>query len=177
MHFPKIAHDSEETSGSGDGWWLPMMMPCLQVLWAAQTLTHTFIILTHTNPHTTGTSSPFSTAPPFHQHKAARHLSWTILTVMAISTRGQARRAQPQPPMPPFIRLPDIAHATIASFLPDRDGETDTRLRVSEVSRVLHESYGGSLTSASLYYTKGGSSSLVALLRRQKKLRTLVVKG
>ena len=95
---------------------------------------------------------------------------------MAMVTRSQARRAQPRQP-PSFILLPDIAHATIASFLPDRDNGTDTRLRVSEVSRALHESYGGSLSSASLYYTKGGSSSLVALLRRQKKLRTLVVKG
>ena len=125
-------------------------------------------------------------ATPSHFLKAPHH--HTILIVMAMLTRGQARRAQPPPP---FILLPDLAHATIASFLPDGnnkgvcadpldplgDIKTDNRLRVSEVCRALHDSYGGSVTSASLYYADGRSSSLVALLRRQKKLRTLVVKG
>lgn len=101
---------------------------------------------------------------------------------MATSARGrgdeddvQAQGAQPQQP-PSFILLPDITHATIASFLPDGDNKKDNRLRVSEVSQALHDAYGGTLTSASVYYTKGGSYPLVALLGRQKKLSTLVVK-
>lgn len=94
-----------------------------------------------------------------------------------MSTRGQARRAQPQPPPSPFILLPDLAHATMASFLPDGDDKQDNRLRVSEASRALRDSYGGSVTSASIHYTGGGRSSLVALLRRQKRLKTTALEG
>jgi len=41
-----------------------------------------------------------------------------------------------QPPSVPtsFLSLPDIAHASIAAFLPDGN---DSRLRISEVSRAL----------------------------------------
>ena len=76
-----------------------------------------------------------------------------------------------------FTSLPDLAHATIASFLPDGDHGTDNRLRVSEVSRELRKHYGGSLVSLSISYKEGGSTPLVALLRRQKHLKTVVVNG
>jgi hypothetical protein len=48
-----------------------------------------------------------------------------------------------QAPPPTFLSLPDLAHATIASFLPDGNKGNASRLRVSEVSRAMLESYGG----------------------------------
>jgi hypothetical protein len=66
-----------------------------------------------------------------------------------------------------FSSLPDIAHASIASFLPDGDERQASRLRLSEVSRTLFESYGGSLTKIRLSYVEDSSNArLVALLRR-----------
>ena len=39
---------------------------------------------------------------------------------------------------PSFLCLPDIAHASIVSFSPVGSWGDDSRLRVSEVSRVLY---------------------------------------
>jgi len=62
-------------------------------------------------------------------------------------------------------------HASIASFLPDGDERQASRLRLSEVSRTLFESYGGSLTKIWLSYVDDSSNArLVALLRRQPLL-------
>ena len=73
----------------------------------------------------------------------------------------------PSLPTPSFTSLPDIAHATIASFLPDGDRRKDTRLRVSEVSRALLEAYGGSLTCVSFHTGTHSVARLAALLRRR----------
>lgn len=52
----------------------------------------------------------------------------------------------------------------------------DSRLRVSEVSRALLESCGGSLTRIFVHFTEDASAArLAALLRRQKKLGDIVV--
>lgn len=49
-------------------------------------------------------------------------------------------------------------------------------MRVSEVSRALLESYGGTLTCVRLYYGEEQSAArLAALLRRQKKVRYIFV--
>lgn len=70
-----------------------------------------------------------------------------------------------------FSSLPDIAHASIASFLQDGDAQQASRLRLSEVSRALFESYGGSLTKICFSYVEDSSTArLVALLRRQALL-------
>lgn len=77
------------------------------------------------------------------------------------------------PPLsgPSFLSLPDVAHASIAAFLPDGDSGTVSRLRLSEVSRAQFESYGGSLTRLSLSYVPDSTAArLVALLRRQTRL-------
>ena len=75
---------------------------------------------------------------------------------------------EPTPP-PSFVSLPDIAHTTIASFLPDGDGFFgDSRLLVS---RALLESYGGSLTQMRLRdFADSSSLALAALMRRNQKL-------
>ena len=171
--LPKIAHDSEETSL---GWaMLVAAMMHFQVLCNENAFT-IFTHNTHTLPPYTCTPNPHTTGLlfdsrffPISTNRCATSPGLLSSPIMAMIARGQAQPAQPQQP-PSFIILPDIAHATIASSLPDGDKGTDNRLRVSEVSRALHEAYGGSLTSASIYYTEGGSSSLVALLRRQKIL-------
>jgi hypothetical protein len=46
--------------------------------------------------------------------------------------------------------LPGVVHGTIVSFLPDGDSEVNKRPCISEVSRALLESYGGSLASATI---------------------------
>jgi hypothetical protein len=81
------------------------------------------------------------------------------------------------PPSPcSFTSLPDIAHGTIASFLPDGNTMTGNRLRVSEVSRALLMAYGGTLTLAHLRNIKYDSAArLAALLRRQHRLKAVYV--
>jgi hypothetical protein len=80
----------------------------------------------------------------------------------------------PSSPPPSFTLLPDVAHHTIASFLPDKYMRTGNRLRVSEVYRALFDSYGGSLTSATLRGFDGGTDSeLAGLLRRQTGLKAI----
>lgn len=77
---------------------------------------------------------------------------------------------------PSFTSMPDVAHSTIASFLPEGVGKKDSRLRVAEVLRALFESYGDSLTWARLFYgNNANAENLVALLRRQKKLKRVYV--
>lgn len=91
---------------------------------------------------------------------------------------AQRRRDEEFPalPAPSFTSLPDIAHGTIASFLPDGDSKENNRLRVSGVSRALLESYGGSLTCATLRDIQDGRPArLAALLRRQRKLKEVSV--
>lgn len=80
-------------------------------------------------------------------------------------------------PTPTFSSLPDVAHSSIATFLPDGNGVgKDSRLRVAEASRALLESYGGNLNLISVHYAKDASAGrLAALLRRQKKLGEIVV--
>lgn len=83
----------------------------------------------------------------------------------------------PAPPVPPFLSIPDLAHSSIASFLPDGDKPKISRLHVSEVSRALLGFYGGTLTQMSLHYREGWSAArLAALLQRHKKLAKLTVK-
>lgn len=77
---------------------------------------------------------------------------------------------------PSFLSLPYIAHASIASFLPDRNEGNDSRLRVSKASRAMLKSYGGSLSRVKLRYIEdSGPARLFALLGRQEKLETVVV--
>lgn len=79
-------------------------------------------------------------------------------------------------PPPSFLSLPDIAHASIASFLPDGDTGKDNRLCVSEVSHAMFESYCGSLTDMHLRYVEGRSATrLAALLSRQSRIAELEV--
>lgn len=75
--------------------------------------------------------------------------------------------------------MPDIAHAAIASFLPDGNYKKGNRLRFSEVSRALLVAYGGTLTCATLRNIDddGNAARLAALLRRQHKLNTVYVAG
>lgn len=85
--------------------------------------------------------------------------------------------ANAEVPSPPsFTSLPDVAHHIIASFLPDGYMRRGNRLRVSEVSHALFDSYGGTLTIASLR-DGGTDSGLAALLRRQTRLKTIVAEG
>jgi hypothetical protein len=84
-------------------------------------------------------------------------------------------RIQP-PPRLSFLSLPDIAHASIASFLPDGNETEDSRLSVSEVSRALFESYGGSLNEMRVHNVAGRSAArLAAMLRRNKELAEVTV--
>lgn len=81
----------------------------------------------------------------------------------------------PSLPLPSFTTLPGAVHGVIASFLPDGDRK-DSRLHLSELSRSLLESYGGSLTSATIRDIQlGRPARLAALLRRQSKLKTVSV--
>jgi len=77
---------------------------------------------------------------------------------------------QPLPP-PFFLSLPDLAHASIACFLPDGYRGKHSRLRVSEVSRDFFDLYGGTLTGLRVHHAEGRSvDRLAAFLQRQKKL-------
>ena len=58
--------------------------------------------------------------------------------------------ANPSLSPPSFTALPGVVHGTIVSFLPDGDSEVNKRPCISEVSRALLESYGGSLASATI---------------------------
>ena len=80
--------------------------------------------------------------------------------------RGRDKNMAVQPiPKPTFSSLPDVAHTIIASFLPDSNGVgKNCRLRVSEVSRALLESYGGSLTCVSVHLTQEASAVRLAAL-------------
>lgn len=89
----------------------------------------------------------------------------TIITTQAPSVSRSQLRSQSRPATAPSLRtmakrgrdgevqslprpssssLPDIAHDGIASFLPDGDSKHEYSLRVSEASRALLGSYGGS---------------------------------
>lgn len=74
-------------------------------------------------------------------------------------------------PGPSFLCLPDIAHTSIASFLPDGNWGSKSRLRVSEVSRALMEPYRRSLTQ--MHISIRIAAPVVALLRRQEKLASI----
>ena len=52
---------------------------------------------------------------------------------MAMITRGQVRRYQQQQSHP-FTSLSDLAHATIASFLPDGNNGTDMEQLVQTIT-------------------------------------------
>lgn len=88
----------------------------------------------------------------------------------------EEEEVQPVPP-PTSSSLPDVAHNIISSFLPDGNAlGKDGRLRVSEASRALLESYGDTLTRISVQFTEDASAArLAALLGRQKKLGEIVV--
>lgn len=76
---------------------------------------------------------------------------------------------------PSLLSLPDVAHGIIASFLL-HDDDNDSPLRVSEASRALLKSYGGSLTRMRLHFVEGSSADrLCALLQRQEKLAEVTV--
>ena len=97
---------------------------------------------------------------------------------LAMAQQDSVDAANIQPPLtkPSFLALPDIAHACVASFLPDGNKKAkDSRLRVAEASRVLLEPYGGSLTRLSLKHNDSSAARLAALLRRQKMLAEVVV--
>lgn len=94
--------------------------------------------------------SPRAWTPP----KTSPHSSWLF-------DHGFRVPARPQRP-PTFLSLPDIAHASIASFLPDGGTRGPNRLRVSEVSRTHFETYGGSLTRISILYVQGSSTARLA---------------
>jgi hypothetical protein len=82
----------------------------------------------------------------------------------------------PTSPGPSLLSLPDIAHASIASFLPDGDTRQASRLRLSEVSRAQLEAYGDTLTRIRISYVQDSSAArLVALLRRQTTLAEIVL--
>ena len=86
-------------------------------------------------------------------------------------------RIQPAPAPPSFPSLPDLAHASIASFLPDGNKGNESRLRVSGASCALFKTYGGSLTRMHVRYVAESSAARVAaLLRRHKKLADVIVK-
>ena len=88
---------------------------------------------------------------------------------MALPVQDGEGNARPQPaPEPSFLRLPDIAHSSIASFLPDGNKVNDSRLRVSEASRALLVSFGGSVTRMCIITRFEGCSAprLAALLER-----------
>lgn len=74
----------------------------------------------------------------------------------------------PSPVTPSFESLPDIAHDSIASF-------HGNRIDVSEASRALFKSYGGSLIEVHLNHNNGNAARLAALLRRQNKLEGITV--
>jgi len=78
-----------------------------------------------------------------------------------------------------FLTLPDLAHDTIASFLPDGAwGTKCSRLRVSEVLHELLKFYGGTLTRVTLCYVKERSAArLAAFLQRQSKLADMWVES
>lgn len=104
------------------------------------------------------------------------------LVKRASSSMAQRHRPDVEPTPPPsFLSLPDIAHATIASFLPDGDLLFGgSRLRVSAVSRALFESYGASLTRIRLRlrnFTGSSIDNLAALLRRNEKLVEVTAEG
>jgi len=86
------------------------------------------------------------------------------------------RRQQDLEPMPPpsFDSLPDIAHTTIASFLPDGNARYETnRAVVLQVSRALLDPYGGSLTHTEFRNFAGSRvDNLAGLMRRNKSLLT-----
>lgn len=73
----------------------------------------------------------------------------------------------PTQPGPSFLSLPDVAHYTIACFLPD---SYSGRLRISELSRSLLEHYGGTLTQLFIHRGRGNAARLAGLLQRNKKV-------
>jgi hypothetical protein len=94
-----------------------------------------------------------------------------------MAKRGRDNNMAVQPvPTPTFFSLPDVAHAIISSFLPDGNGVgKDCRLRVSEASRALLETYGGNLNRISIHFTADASAGrLAALLRHQKHLEVIL---
>lgn len=75
-----------------------------------------------------------------------------------------------------FLSLPDITHASIVSFLPGSAPRQASCFRLSEVSRVYLESFGGSLTRIRISYVQDSPAArLVALLRRQTNLIEVIV--
>jgi hypothetical protein len=82
-------------------------------------------------------------------------------------------------PTPSFLSVPDLAHAIIASFLPDGNWGTEhSHQRVSEVLRDLLEFYGGTLIWLRVHEAHGRSADrLAAFLQRQKKLAKVIVDG
>jgi len=80
------------------------------------------------------------------------------------------------PPGPSLLSLPDNAHASIASYLLGRHTRQTSCLRLSEVSRVYLESYGGPLARIQISYVRDSSPArLVALLRRQTMLAEVIM--
>lgn len=70
--------------------------------------------------------------------------------------------------------MPDIAHHTIASFLPATYNDC---LYLSEFSRATLEHYGGTLTKLSLYGCEDDAAPLAALLQRHTKLSSVELHG
>ena len=104
---------------------------------------------------------------------------------MARCARDDDDQARSHPPLgppslslskPSFLALPDIAHSSIAAFLPDGNKGSNSRLRVSEASLALRDTYGGSLTRMSVSHVENSSAArLAALLRRNTKLAEVIV--
>lgn len=92
-----------------------------------------------------------------------------------MARRGRSRGSQEadaqvptQSPPRPFLSLPDIAHYTIACFLPD---SYEGRLRLSKRSRLPFMHYGGTLIELSIHRGRGNDARLAGLLQRNKVTR------
>jgi len=127
----------------------------------------------HHTSITLPSQAPYSLRLPLPPHETLYDLSKLSATGMAEPGRHDDAEVPSSPP-PSFTSLPDVAHAVIASFLPDGYRGTCDRLRVARVSRSLLEFYGASITHLNLRGVKDGTESrLTALIRRQNELKAI----
>ena len=128
-------------------------------------------------PFTLPPQAAFAASPPVAPTDRSLALSQHALPR---PDEAQRRRSDVEPtPQPSFLSLPDIAHATISSFLPDGGLYFGgSRLLVSTVSRALLESYGESLTEIRLRnFADSSSLALACLMHRNQKLVDVTAEG
>ena len=136
----------------------------------------TILIINNASPYSATPIPSTGTLVPSRPPRMDRIPQYAACDLSPISMAKCGRADELLPPS--FTSLPDIAHHTIASFIPDGDTRICSRLRVSEVSHALFDSYGGGLTSASLLDIEDGTADhLAALLRRQKMLKIMFAEG